>query len=245
MRLPDPYALKLKETRETVVFSASQRLGKKIVQEDYFLNFNDECFVVSDGLHSLPNGDVAAKFAAETAIWAFKHVRQHRYYWLDKKLFMKRIFRSTNLAVWQKRREAGFEEGLATSLAVLIVGAKQYWLGVSGDVGAWLIRGSTFRMLTPEASIFGDGPNRYVGIRRLGLVPYYKTGPLDPGSVIILASSGCANYVTQSDLVRSASAVGSTIEDATRAVTGVLTSAEINGSEDNMTALIVKRIDRN
>lgn len=242
MRLPDPYALRLKVPRETVIFAAGQTPGNKRVQEDYFLHFNDECFVMADGAGFLPHGDVAAKFACETAIWAFKHIRQHRYYWMDKKLFMKRIFRSTNLAVWQKRREAEFADGLATSLMVLIVGAKQYWLGSAGDSSAWLLHRGVIRKLTPDYGEFRDTAADLLGTKRLGLVPRFWTGEFAPGDTIILASAGCANYIMPTDLQTCAASVGNAADSADASVAVLLEASETNGSTDNMTAVLVKRI---
>lgn len=242
MRLADPYALKIKPSRETVVFAAGQRNGAQSVQEDYFLNFNDECFVLADGVGSMPHGEVASKFACETAIWAYKHIRQHRYYWQDKKLFMKRIFRSTNLAVWQKQREVGFEEGFATSLMVLIVGVKHYWLGCSGPSSAWLIHGSSMTKLTPEINIY-EAYKDVLGIRRLGLIPMYKTAELASSDVLIMTSTGCGNYVTPMDLQTCAASVGTSADSASRSVTALLSASEINGSKENMTAIVVKRIE--
>lgn len=244
MRLADPYALKIKPPRETIIFAASQTPGGQKTQNGYFLNFNDECFVMADAVDTFPHSAVAAKFACETAIWAYKHIRQHRYYWLDKKLFMKRIFRSTNLAVWQKKREAGFEGGMATGLMVLLVGAKQYWLGVAGPSSAWLAHGGTMTKLTPETDVFGGGARDVMGIRRLGLVPYYKTAELGEGDVMIMASAGCGNYLTPMDLSTAVSRLGNTAESAASAVTSILSSAEENGSMENKTCIIVKRIDR-
>ncbi len=242
MRLVDPYAVRLKTSRETILFAASQRVGGHDPQEDYFLNFNDECFVLADGIGGLPQGDVAAKFACETAIWAFKHVRQHRYYWLDKKLFMKRIFRTTNMAIWQKKREAGFEAGIMTNLMVCIVGAKQYWLGLAGEGSAWLIQTGSMKKLTPEASSFPDSRPQVLGEKRLGLVPLYQTGTLAPGDVCIMASAGCGNYLAPTDLEISATVTGNSIDDVTRAVTSLLDAASANGSKEDMTAVIIKRV---
>lgn len=246
MRLADPYALKIKSSpRETIVFAASQLQGSQKTQNDYFLNFNDECFVLADGVDSLPHSAVAAKFACETAIWAYKHIRQHKYYWGDKKLFMKRIFRSTNLAVWQKMREAGFEGGMATSLTVLIVGAKQYWLGLAGPSSAWLIHGSAMTKLSPDADEFGGVRNVDVlGSRRLGLIPFYKTAALPPDDVVILASTGCGNYVTPMELAAAAAAAGNTAASAGAAAANLLSASETNGSMENKTCVLVKRLGR-
>jgi len=242
MRFADPYALKIKPPHETIIFAAGQLLGDQLIQEDYFLNFNDECFVLADGVGSMPHGEVAAKFASETALWAYKHIRQHRYYWQDKKLFMKRIFRSTNLALWQKQREAGFEEGFATSLTVLLVGAKQYWLGSAGPSNAWFIHKSSMKKLTVETSIY-DTYKDVLGMRRLGLIPMYKTDALSPSDVLIMTSTGCGNYVTPMDLQACAAMVGQSAQSASAAVTALLTASKINGSKENMTAIVVKRLE--
>ena len=242
MRFPDPYALRNESPKETVLFAASQLIGQREIQEDYFLNFNDECFVVADGVGSLPNGEAAAKLACETAVWAYKHIRQHRYYWLDKKLFMKRIFRSTNLAVWQKHREEGFTEGLATTLLVLMVGPKHYWLGSAGDSSVWLAHNGEIKKLTRDKSEFQKIPSHALGIQRLGLVPEFVTGSFDPGDVLILATDGAGDYVTVSDIQASVSQTGMTASGVTSAVVSFLTAAHTNGSDENMTAVIVKRV---
>ncbi len=244
MRFPDAYALRRESPKETIIFAASQLMGSRARQEDYFLNFNDECFVVADGVGSLPNGDTAAKLASETAVWAYKHIRQHRYYWLDKKLFMKRIFRSTNLAVWQKRREKGFEEGLATTLMVLMVGPKHIWLGTAGDSSAWLFRDGEMTKLTHDKSEFQDIPPHVLGVQRLGLVPEFLTSPFDEGDVILLTTDGVGDYLTVQDMQTCVTSVGSRMEDVTNSVVSVLRAAQTNGSDENMTAVIVKRLPK-
>lgn len=243
MQFSNPYALRKEVTpRELVVFAAGQRQGNENAQEDYFLNFNDECFVIADGLSVLPNGYTAAKLACETAIWGYKHIRQHKYYWLDKKLFMKRIFRSTNLAVWQKRREQGFEAGLATNLLVCMIGAKTYWIGYAGEMCAWLQSGSSIRKLTRDVSPYETEKTNALGFRRLGLVPFYITEPMKVGDVLLLTTAGCGNYLTPSDVQVGMGRMGNTIEEARAAVDSVLTSAATNGSAANETAIIIKRV---
>ncbi len=244
MRFPNPYALGNELPKETILFSAGQSTGARDTQEDYFLNFNDECFVVADGVGSLPHGDVAAKLACETAIWAYKHIRQHKYYWLDKKLFMKRIYRSTNLAVWQKRREEGFEKGLATTLLVLMVGPKHFWLGNAGDTSAWLCHDGEIRKLTRDKTEFQEIPQFALGIKRLGLIPDFLTGPLEAGDMLLLTTDGVGDYLTTQDMQAGFTATGTNVTDISGAVTSLLSAAHTNGSEENMTAVFVKRMPK-
>lgn len=244
MRFPDPYLLRREPTKETVIFAASQLVGRQQRQEDYFLNFNDECFVLADGVSGLPNGDVASKLACDTAIWAYKHIRQHRYYWLDKKLFMKRIFRSTNMAVWQKRKEKGFEGGLATTLLVCMVGPKYMWLGSSGDTQAWLVHDGVLRTLTREKNAFEAIPKKALGLKRLGLIPEFFSSPFDEGDIILMITDGAADYLTMQDVEAGVAAAGNTTQEITEAVLSVLNAARINSSEENMTAVMIKRLSR-
>lgn len=242
MRFPDPYALRRELPKETVLFAASQLIGKKDRQEDYFLNFNDECFVLADGVGSLPNGDVAARLACETAVWAYKHIRQHRYYWLDKKLFMKRVFRTTNMTIWQKRREQGFENGLATTLLVLMVGPKHIWIGNAGDSCAWIMHDGEISKLTSEKSEFQPVPSNVLGIKRLGLASEFVMRDFEKGDVLLLSTDGAGDYLTFQDLQTCFASAGDRTEDIEQSVVSVLNAANINGSTQNMTALLVKRV---
>ena len=242
MRLADPYTLRMQRPREILVFAAAESIGSRETQEDFFLNFNDECFALADGVGSMPNGEYAAKFACETAIWGYKHIRQHRFYWLDKKLFMRRIFRSTNMMIWQKRREYEFQEGLATTLMVSMIGSKNYWLGTAGDSTAWLVSGGKLEKLTKEPNPYDPDLKKLLGMKRLGLIPEYYTGPFRTDDVLILATDGCANYVTPGDIHSSVSLAGDTTEDMNMAVSTLIRCAETNGSKENMTAIMIKRV---
>lgn len=242
MRFPDAYSIKRQIPRETIIFSAGQLTGKQEIQEDYFLNFNDECFVLADGVGGLPHGEIAAKLACETAIWGYKHIRQHPYYWTDKKLFMKRIFRSTNLAVWQKRREKGFEAGLATTLLVLMVGANNYWIGHAGNSSAWLYRKGKIQKLTQDDTDTQGTLTRAVGFARLGMTPQFVSGVFKADDILLLTTDGAGDYLTEVDMKKYFVACTDSIETATSAVTGVLARAFENGSDENMSAVMIKRV---
>ena len=242
MRLPDPLTLKVKALRETIVFAGSQLQGKREIQEDYFINYNDECFVIADGVGGLPNGQVAAKLASETALWGYKHIRQRPFYWRDKALLLRRIFRSTNLAVWQKRREDGFEAGLATTLVVAIVTPQKIWIGSVGDSSAYLYRDGLIDELT-KADVDESGMlTKVIGIERLGLVPAVATERFLPGDTLLLATDGVTHYISEDQIRATFEVIGDTAESVTNGVVHLLRTAEEQGSDDNMTACIIKHL---
>ena len=234
MKFPDPLLLKSKIARSSIIFASSQLTGKKNFQTDYFINFNDECFVVCDG-HEMVRGDAASTLAAETAIWGYKHVRHRPYYWSEKQLLVKRIFRSTNLAIWQKHREHGFEDGLVTTLSVAIIGTNKIWVGSVGDTSILLYRESLIDILTQTDADM-------LGLKRLGLLPHVKIDEFLGGDILLMATDGVMKFVSEDELRAACEMAGDTTQSVTDAVVHLLKTAQENGSEDNMTACIMKRL---
>jgi len=206
------------------------------------VNFKDECFVVADGAGGLPHGDVAARLGSATALWAYKHVRERPFYWADKKLFLKRIFRSSNMAVWQKRREYGFGAGLAATLAVAIVGTQNIWVGSVGDSGILLYRDGLIDLMTPADADEAGRLTNALGLKRFGLVPHIAVEKFLPRDILLLATDGVLNYVSEDQLRATFEVSGDTTDSLSTAVVHLLKTAEENGSRDNMTACLIKKI---
>lgn len=244
MKIADPLGLKVQLPKSVVFFAASQLQGKRETQEDFFENFNDECFVLADGVGGVPNGEIAAKLAVETAIWGYKLIRQRPFYWFDKKLFMKRIFRSTNIALWQKKRETGFEQGLATTLDVLVVGSHTFWLGHVGDSSIWFWSGKNKNLtkLTKDDTDERGYLTKVVGTERYGLIPQFVAGRFFVGDTLTMLSDGVTSAVSQQDVEKTMRECGETTDALTNAVVSLLQKAEAAGSTDNMTAILVKRV---
>lgn len=242
MALNNPLLLKLQRPKTKILYAVSQLQGTRATQEDYFLTFNDECFAVADGVGGMPHGDVAARLAAETAVWGYRHVRLRPYYWNDKKLFMKRIFRSTNIAVWQKHRESGFEDGLATTLVVCLIGDKSFWIGSVGDSRAYLWRDEVIKQLTKDDVDERGFLTKVIGGGRYGLVPQFFTDTFYPHDVILLATDGVTKAISGEKLCPLLAESGTTTQSLTDAVVKILRTAQANGATDNMTALLIKRV---
>lgn len=240
MTILDPRIQKRSQPKEAVLFAAGQLQGERDHQEDRFLNFRDECFAIADGVGGMPHGEIAATIACETAIWGYKHIRQRPYYWLKKKQFVRRIFRSTNLAVWQKHRETGFEDGLFSTLLVLIVGTQTLWIGSAGDSSAFLFRNGMVRKLTHDDVDATGNLTKALGLKRLGLIPQFIREDFFVHDVIVLATDGVSGYVTTNDLMMVMSSAGSTAETVKGAVDSLLQIAKENGSKDNMTVCMIK-----
>ena len=243
MRFADPLSVKARSTRVSILFAASQAQGERDTQEDYFANYNDQCFALADGVGGQPHGEVAAKLACETAVWAYKHVRLRPFYWDDKKLFLKRIFRSTNIALWQKQREIGFEDGFATTLISLIIGENSFWVGGVGDSRIYhLNETGTLSSLLPDDTDPSGKLTNALGIRRYGLVPHVVAKQFGRQDVLMLVTDGITRYIDETLLTKQLSMCGETTGSLSATVEEVLRAAGEHGSTDNMTAIVIKRV---
>lgn len=239
MKLPDPYSARSGSPENRIVFAGSQLIGTRDTQEDAMGAFVDECFVLSDGVSGVPHGDVASRLTVDTTVWGYKHIRMRPYYWEDKQKLLARMFRSTNLSVWQKRKESGYEDGLAATLSVVIIGAHHLWAGSIGDSPIYMYRDGLIDTLAePDTDDIGR-LTQAIGIQRLGLAPHIKKEIFLPGDIIIMATDGVTDFVSEDELRVACEMAGTSSQSAANAVVHLLRQAEENGSDGNKTAYII------
>lgn len=207
-----------------------------------FSHFNDECFIITDGFPGLPHTEEAEKLTAETALWAYKVIRQRPFYWKEKLPFLKRIFRSTNLTLWQKRRDPGFDEGLASALMVLIVIEDYFWLGSAGNCNSFLFRDGLIDILT-KRDVDDEGMlTCAVGFARRQLIPAMHSEKLLENDIIFFATDSLIDYVSEDEMRIVFEGVGTTNESLAIAVDKLIETAKAAGSSDTMSVCMVKRI---
>jgi len=207
-----------------------------------FTHFNDECFILCDGVQSLPHARVAEELTAETAHWAYKAIRQSPFYGKERLPFLKRIFRSTNLRLWQKRRDPGFDLGLASALMVLITIDDYFWVGSAGNCNSFLFREGLIDILTKRDVDDEFNITKAVGFARTQLVPNMHSERLLENDIILLATDSIANFVSEDQMRVVFEKVGTTTESLQEAIKKLMDIATSTGSRDTMSAVLVKRI---
>jgi len=207
-----------------------------------FVHSTDECFIIADGYPGLPHAGVAEQLTCETALWAYQMVRQRPFYWKGKLSFLKRIFRSTNLRLWQKRRDPGFDAGLASALMVLMVINDYFWLGSAGNCNSFLFRDGLIDILT-RRDVDGEGMlTKAAGFARKQLIPTMHSENFLENDILLLATDSIADYVSE-DLMRGIlEGAGTTNESLQNAVDKLVATAKSAGSSDAMSLCMVKRI---
>ncbi len=241
MQFADPLRIPLTE-KDHVAFAAVQWPQAGPTQQDFFLNFNDECFVLTDGVSGTPHAEIASSLAAETAVWGYTHIRQRPFYWGDKLKLLKRIFRSTNLTLWQKRRETGFEGGLATTMLVCIVTPKHVFVGNVGDTEALLYRNGLIDTLSHQERDREGTLTRWLGSQRLGLIPYAHMEKFLPGDIVLLATDGLLDFVSEEELRSVFEMIEKADMTLTTAAESLVKQALENGSKENQTVCLVQKI---
>lgn len=207
-----------------------------------FVHSSDECFIITDGYPGLPHAKVAEQLTRETALWAYNVVRQRPFYWREKLGLLKRIFRSTNLTLWQKRRDPGYEAGLASALMVLIVINDYFWIGSAGNCNSFLFRDGLIDVLT-RRDVDNEGMlTKAVGFARYQLIPAMHSEKLLENDMILLATDSIANFVSEDEMRGIFEGVEATTESLQIAVDKLVKIAKVVGSEDTMSACMVKRI---
>jgi len=237
---PDDFFVKPKpEKPKNVILFAGKNLpaGKA-----GFAHFNDECFVIADGVQSLPHATAAEELAIETALWAYKVTRQSPFYGKERLPLLKRVFRSTNLRLWQKRRDDGFAAGLASALMVLIAIEDYFWLGSAGNCNSFLYRDGLIDILTKRDVDDELEITKAVGFSRKLLVPTMHSEKLLENDIILLTTDSVANFVTEDEMRGVLENAGATSESLQTAVNKLMEIARVAGSREQMSVCMVKRI---
>jgi serine/threonine protein phosphatase PrpC len=207
-----------------------------------FVHSNDECFIITDGVENLPHANEAEQLTRETALWAYNVVRQRPFYWGEKLRFLKRIFRSTNLTLWQKRRDPGYDAGLGSALMVVFVIGDYFWLGSAGNCNNFLFRDGLIDILT-KRDVDSDGMlTKAVGFSRKQLIPAMRSEKLMENDIILLTTDSIANYASEDEMRGILEEAGTTHESLQMAVDKLIETAKAAGSRDSMSACMVKRI---
>lgn len=245
MKAFDPFAPQAQKPEDAILF-AGLSVSPEGTKESYFSGFNNECVVLSESLRGYPHGDTAARFATETALWGYKLVRTKLCYWSKKELFIRRIFRSTNLALWQKKREAEFAAGIGVSLAVVIYDVKKFWVGSVGVISILLYRDGLIDEVTPlDEDESGHIATRALGFQRLGLKPNISMQPAVCGDTLLIATPEIMNNISEDDVRVAFEVSGSDGDGLRSALIHIIEQAKSNGGNRNMTACMIKRVTYN
>jgi protein phosphatase len=233
-------------------------------EDSLFLSEEQPLFVVADGMGGHAAGEVASKVAVE-AIAEFVELTggNQEITWpfgLDDSISyegnrLKTAVRHANSRVLEATRQSAEYEGMATTVAAVLVDGDVANLAHVGDSRIYLWSGGEIRLLTRDHSWVNEQiengaisaeqarshPLRNVVTRALGgradLLVDIQSRRMATGDVLLLCSDGLTTMVPDEDIAR---VLGESNGDVGQAARALVHLANDRGGEDNITVLLVK-----
>lgn len=251
----------MKLTYEAVSDVGRKRKGN---EDSVFVNPESKLFVVADGMGGHAAGEVASSIAVdsinefvcatggdEEITWPFG---------LDESISydgnrLKTAVRFANRKVLEVTKEKTEYEGMATTVAAVLVDGATANLAHVGDSRIYLVRAATLSQLTSDHSWVNEQiqsgiisaeqarshPLRNVVTRALGgrtdLQVDMQSREMDAGDILLLCSDGLTNMLPDDEIE---SLVNQAAGDVKRAARDLVDAANARGGEDNITVLLIK-----
>ena len=251
----------MKISYEAITDVGRKRKGN---EDSVFVNPESNLFVVADGMGGHAAGEVASRLAVDAIndfivltsgddeiTWPFG---------LDENISydgnrLKTAIRFANKKVLEATREKSEYEGMATTVAAVLVDGDSANLGHVGDSRVYLMRDGQITQLTSDHSWVNEQiqsgvispdqarthPLRNVVTRALGGKPDLQVDmqqhKAKAGDILILCSDGLTTMIPDEDIARVVRESGGDVEKAAQAL---VASANAKGGEDNITVLLIR-----
>jgi PPM family protein phosphatase len=249
-----------------VTYQALTDVGRKRKgnEDSLFVNPEQKLFVVADGMGGHAAGEIASSIAVdsinefvcltggdEEITWPFG---------LDETISydgnrLKTAVRFANKKVLEATKEKSEYEGMATTVAAVLVDDRVANLAHVGDSRVYLMRDGELSQLTSDHSWVNEQiqsgvisaeqarshPLRNVVTRALGgkadLQVDMQTHEIETGDVLLLCSDGLTTMIPDDEIARVMRDGESDIETTAQAL---VDAANAKGGEDNITVLLLK-----
>jgi PPM family protein phosphatase len=249
-----------------IAYKAVSDVGKKRKgnEDSLFLNPEQKLFVVADGMGGHAAGEIASKTAVdainefvcltggdEEITWPFG---------LDENISydgnrLKTAIRHANRKVLEATKEKSEYEGMATTVAAVLVDGEVANIGHVGDSRIYLLSEDEFTQLTSDHSWVNEQlqsgvispdqarnhPLRNVVTRALGgradLAVDMQTRKMREGDVLLICSDGLTSMVSDEEIALLLRAAQGDVEKAAEAL---VSAANEHGGEDNITVVVLR-----
>ena len=249
-----------------IFYQAISDVGRKRKgnEDSLFVNPEQGLFVVADGMGGHAAGEVASRLAVdaineficltgddEEITWPFG---------LDETISydgnrLKTAIRYANRKVLEATKEKSEYEGMATTVAAVLVDGDSANLGHVGDSRIYLLRETRITQLTTDHSWVNEQivsglispdqarshPLRNVVTRALGgktdLQVDMKVQKIETGDLLLLCSDGLTTMMGDEEIAGLVSEAKGDVEKAARSL---VVAANAKGGEDNITVVILK-----
>ncbi len=237
-------------------------------EDNYLIDPNMRLFIVADGVGGRPGGGTASALSVNLTRAVLKRHRKNLFGWLADENeinkikighLIKRALTITHQGIRQKAGERSEFNGMGSTLTLLLLGNRYFYIGHVGDSRLYTVQGDSVQLLTHDHSLAGDlsqaelgdedttdgSPFRNVGVRALGvtdeLKPEVSTHGLGAQCGFLLCTDGLYDGIGSDELKQHLSKHHEDPPD--ELVADLLDDAMARGGSDNATAIWVHFFD--
>jgi PPM family protein phosphatase len=249
-----------------ITYQALTDVGRKRKgnEDSLFVNAEQNLFVVADGMGGHAAGEIASRVAVdsinefvcltsgdEEITWPFG---------LDENISydgnrLKTAIRYANRKVLEATKEKSEYEGMATTVAAVLLDGETANLGHVGDSRVYVVREGEIIQLTSDHSWVNEQiqsgvisadqarshPLRNVVTRALGGKPDLQVDmqvhKVQAGDILLLCSDGLTTMIPDEDIAK---VVQESEGDVEKAAKALVATANARGGEDNITVLLLR-----
>ena len=228
-------------------FSSATHVGRvRQENEDYVIAKNG-VFIVADGMGGHSAGDIASKLASETAFKIISTSDEE-----DKLKLLKEAVRKANKKVIDKAQQIQAQNGMGTTITIVLIDGMKAYLAHIGDSRAYVLRGGKLKQLSEDHSLVAEmvkegkitdkeadeHPYRNVITRAVGSDLDVKTDvfsyQLKEGDRLLLTSDGLTGMLKDSQIKKFIS--DTKPKEATQKL---IDMANEKGGQDNISVIVV------
>jgi serine/threonine protein phosphatase PrpC len=236
-------------------------------EDNFFLLAEENLYVVADGMGGHASGEVASQIAVETLAnfyidtardreitWPYKEDKGLTY---DENRLTTGI-KLANRRVYETAQSDARYRGMGTTIVSLACGQTGAFVGHVGDSRGYLVRDGQIQQVTEDHSLLNDYmkvhkltaeeiehfPHKNVIVRALGMkdIVSVDVQKLEPrtGDIYLLCSDGLSGMLNDATILESVSEGGHDLEKSCQSL---ITRANANGGQDNITVVLVEFTD--
>jgi hypothetical protein len=196
----------------------------------------DEFFALVN-LPDSQSADIIAEITLSHVMWAYKLVGTRKYYWQDMLMFLSRIYRSTNMMLWQKRREIEFTS-MPVQLALALCGDLNIRIGLTGNIRGFVLSAGSVTEIKKSDS----DKVQYIGIERYGIKPNIQSIKIKKRESILITSGDFTDLLDFSIIQNSQLGNNDFYETPQKILDSIFAKVILNGKCRPVSAILIMRI---
>ncbi|WP_088809507.1 MULTISPECIES: Stp1/IreP family PP2C-type Ser/Thr phosphatase [Listeria] len=210
--------------------------------------------IVADGMGGHRAGDVASEMAVKLLSEAWQETEEFLHA-NDVEDWFRIVIQKINRVITAEAEKEPELKGMGTTLVAAIFTRSQAIIANVGDSRGYLLQGEKFVQITEDHSLVNEllrkgeiskedaenHPRKNILLRALGVEGFVDTDtfitPFQTEDILLLCSDGLSNMISEAEMRQVLTSKRTLAEKAD----SLITKANANGGEDNITVLLLKR----